>query len=349
MIVLLTIGVISGCGVHMEKRKHRKGFHISWNKNHRSVRSNSPSETLSADRKVTSKDSPLLKERESVTSIHQIQEHQNFEKKDRASISGKVLNNSTTIEQTSLSQIEKVEEKLSNKGIVRTKKQRNHSSYLYLVSMLAFPFLALNRKRNYRFASWAATNKRKAQWGIGLGTTVAFLSSYFLGRIWNFDTSHFGVEISLILGSIGGIIYVLSQKISLKTLGSMILGSGAYFGAFTLGTMRANMHFMSDSQLGGIVLALLTILLVAALLGSLYGIAILSCELSCNGYGFAAGALLIGGSYLVSFLFMVGIFNIWRPDLKGDGTIAKKAALWALVVMGGLAVLLIGIPLLLSL
>lgn len=82
-------------------------------------------------------------------------------------------------------------------------------------------------------------------------------------------------------------------------------------------------------------------MLILALLGALYGLAVLSCTIACNGYGVLAVVLMVGGGYLVSFLTVLGITNAFRRESQRNDSMIKKSLLAALIIVLSLTALLL--------
>lgn len=325
--------------MHIEKRKFRKGFHISWNKKQRSPQKEIPDQTLVSSSKkegfeVKSTQRKIAEAKPDVT-------------QNEVSLIKPLSNKTTSSNNTMLKGQEKKEissvKSLSAQKEKRTKKNEgsNHSGYLYLLAALGIPILAINKKRNYDLSSWASENQQKARWIIGAGTATAFLSSYFVGRLWHFDIPEHSLPIALVLGGTGGATYLLSRSNRGRITGGMMLNLAANFGSFTLGTMRPTLESESPYIMHPALMVFLTLALILLLIGSSYLIAALSCTIACNGYGFAAAAVLIGGLYLVAFLFMLAILNVYRKKGDEERSFAKTAALTALIVIAALALLVL--------
>jgi hypothetical protein len=329
----------------MEKRKYRKGFHISWNKRQKTEKTGDKTEYLVAnqpekDRKSainsTHPDQKSLtaawnEEKSSVTHSIQKGSSENGNNQQHVNLEDKTDSNSS-LHTMRISELEKSK-----------KNTTKHSGYLYLLTAMATPFLAFNKKRNYKLASWANSDQRNAQWIIGISTTIAFFSSYLLGRILNVEVPEQTLPAALALAGTGGALYFASKSLNGRVSGSMLLNSGAYFGTFTLGAMHVMQEPESPYVMSTGLIILFTFLLSLGLVISWYLIAGLSCTIACNGYGIAAVAVLLGGAFLTSFLFMLGILNVYRKKDQVEQSFVKKAALYALIVIavGALLVLML--------
>lgn len=323
----------------MEKRKHRKGFHISWNKKQRSSNKKSSEEPilLSSKQKSTEDLVPTNRDGQSVSEVtvsNQIKEQP---------VLAESQHNKKTIHSVKAKRTNRLAETnaASNSENAQKNNKSSHSGYLYLLSVLAIPFAVFNKKRNYNVASWASEHRKKAQWIIGLSTATAFLSSYLIGRLWHFDTPELSLPIAMAMAGSGGATYLLSKSTRGRITGGMMLNLAANFGSFTLGTMRSTLETDSPYIMHVALIILLTLALTLLFIASGYLIAGLSCSLACNGYEFAAVALLVGGSYLISFLFMLGILNVYRKKGDEGRSFAKTAALTALIIIAAIAVLIL--------
>lgn len=340
LLLTLTLAVIAGCGVHMEKRKHRKGFHISWNKPYRSTTANTDSRETDSHQYLLANEDIVSPQLEYIIPA----DNSMLKKKDQE------RNNttaSTSHETSKRAAVERTirpeqEPQFKQEKQIRTAQQSKttkHSGTLFFLSMLAIPFFALRKNRNYRLASWAATNKRKAQWGIALSTTLAFLSSYLLGRLFHFETPDLMLPAALITTGAGAGMFIFGKRNFISRIaGALLFNSGIFAGSFMLGASRETIDILSQSSFSDAGQVLLVVILFLLYLAAIYGLAILSCELACSGYGFAAVAVFFGGAYLGAFLIFLVINNFWPYDDDTKQSIAKRSALQALIPVGILLV-----------
>lgn len=340
LLLTLTLAVITGCGVHMEKRKHRKGFHMSWNKLHRSTTPNTNSRLADSHHRLRANEDIASTQLEYVTpgDISMLKE-KDQERNNTTSSTSHETAKATAVERNIQPDQELQFKEEKQIRTAHQTKTTQHSGTLFFLSMLAIPFLALRKNRNYRLALWAATNKRKAQWGIGLSTTLAFLSSYLLGRLFHFETPDLMLPAALITTVTGAGLFIFGKRNFISRIaGALLFNSGIFAGSFMLGASRETIDVLSQSSASDAGQVLLVVILFLLYLAAIYGLAILSCELACSGYGFAAVAVFFGGAYLGAFVIFLVINNFWPYDDDTKQSIAKRSALQALIPVGILLV-----------
>ena len=168
-------------------------------------------------------------------------------------------------------------------------------------------------------------------------------SSYVLGSILglNISTGIFAIPLILGLASLA----INSKKVKkenhlLKNRVSFsLLNVGSLFGSFALGAQATELASFSDPHIiHPALIALIILLLVVVLVASLYGLAVLSCVIFCNVTtalgGVAAIAVFFSGTYLVTFLFSLGILTAFRRESQVGQSFLKKSAIVAGIVVG---------------
>lgn len=341
--------VLLSCGsLHIEKRKHLKGFHVSWSK-----------------RSLNTKSEPILKD--SLTNQESFVKSNFSQTNDFAMNSGSTFMDATipTEEEpkqnwTKSSQrgkskvhINSSEKTLSvdalhissGKNFEDIQKSRsrkkNVAGYWYLLSVLLLPMFMFNKSLFFTLSFWASNNKVNGQWMLGVTTVLAFASSYLLGRTLTYDMPQIAAETSTLLATSGAGIFILNgrRRFHSRLIGSSMIALGSGYGFFSLGVSRGVL--VDDPMINHPAAVVgLTILLVAVLILAVMGIAAISCNLACSGYGVAAVVLLVGGTYLMLFLFMLAILVVYRRVSQRDERFAGKAALIALAILISLAVIL---------
>lgn len=235
----------------------------------------------------------------------------------------------------------------ATKNSLRQSHKKSKSGLLYFSILLAVPFM-LKYKKGRQISKWASKNIKKAQLLIGVFTLTGIGSSYLLGNVLQLNISNSMFIVPFVFGAIGVALYkTKTSSISkyLKERSSFtLINISTFFGSFAFGSYSSYSLLTMLSQdpnkmiVHPAIAIIVTIILIALLCLSVYGLAMLACTLSCNGYGLLAILVLTGGSYLAAFLATLGILHLFKKHSEKDKRFGKEAALKAL-----LALFLVGI------
>ena len=174
-----------------------------------------------------------------------------------------------------------------------------------------------------------------------MSSLVAVASSYFLGKILQWETSNTMLIVPVLVMASSALIYHKNRKegnLFNNRLAYSIFNVGTTFGAFYAGTnspaLLNSPGVTEDPMIMNPFLGFLLFLLVLiALSAAFVAIAALSCSLSCGGMEVLAVVALFGGGFLVLFLGVLAAKNIFRKESQIDENLAGRAALTAIITM----------------
>lgn len=362
VVLGLLISFLFSCSIlSVDKRRYRKGFHVSWNKN---IQKSEPLEkgekivqqelVASNDQTTESSSSGRMKSTLKVRSevVLAKDEKRNSIKKSR--IVYYKSRKEVAKKQNVYKVISKNQKKTKTKvRCLEQKEQQTSALYYFLLSGIV-PFIALQRKRGYTAAKWASENKLKAQGALALGSFAAVFSSFFLGNILQWETSGAMLLAPASLMTAGLLINAQKHKgnrLLKNRLSISLLNIGTTFGGFFAGANIPSLLSVpgevdDPTILNPAGVFALTILLIVFIAAGLYLVAILSCSIACGGSGILALVVLFGGSYLVLFLGLLGFANVYRRESQKGESMIGKSALRALI---GIIIIAIAILILSSL
>lgn len=229
--------------------------------------------------------------------------------------------------------INKSKEKTTTQKLVRTKKghisSENKNSIktisiitkgkinglFFFLILLGFPLMFIKRT-GYKISKWAKTNVKKAQILIGVYTVTGLGSSYLLGNVFDFNISKFMFVAPVVLG-VGSLVLnkIKTKRQFVKNkLAISMLSTSSLFMSFSVGS-NASFHLLDSSRemvVHPILAVILTILVIALLALSIYGLAALACTIYCGGAELLAGIIFFGGSGGFIFLAVLAIIKLFR-------------------------------------
>lgn len=343
---LLAVVIVLGCNtsVHLAKRKHRGGYHLTVSTVKKGKSNNEQKEAV----KLPSKSSEIEFTQESQLIQEKIvQEEPHFESKN---VEIKEIKNGKAI--TEIPQRKKASKK--KVVVAASKKKKNRGFQLGYILLGAFSLAGAAmlkfKNRIFLLATWAGRNKKKARALLVFGNTALIGTSFVSGLLSN-EISDVGIKAS-VLGSVvlgltsfyskdKGFGSLLKRKFSKllivsSLMGMMHLGGNSFMHAnHEKDSVSSEVVDKADEANGSIsdsilidddgenkkdvalqiFLSVLTVVVVAALL---FGIAVVSCILACEGATIAAAAVLFGGVFISVFLGGWALLNIWHGNQKED-------------------------------
>ncbi len=359
LLTLLLSFLFSCSTVHIEKRRFRKGFHVSWNKNKQSneekghedaVFKNENTGNASATKTIQlqSVEKKSIKVKPEKVRLKSVKKTTNIKNRSnqfkRKPTSKTKIDSGEDRSTTSRNKEHRLKEDVS-------KKNKSALYYLFLLGLV--PLIAFQKKSGFKLSRWASKNKTKAQVLVGVSTFLAVASSFGLGNIlqWQTSSAMLVAPVSLVAASV----FINAKKVGKDSrlfknrFSYTLLNVGTTFGSFFAGTnlpaLLSSPGYSEDPMIlhpavSVILILLLTILLVIAL----YGVAVLSCAIACNGAGVLAVIVLLGGVFLALFLASLGYVNTFRRESERGKSFAGKAAKTALIILliAVLAMLVLG-------
>jgi hypothetical protein len=357
LLILITISVACSCGtLSIEKRRYNRGFYVNWNKasKHENRQETANNTLIIKDQvadqanidtarqlmavaieKEMNDDSKVLTTRsESIVmntdAKHEHQKKNVLKDRDSAPISVKATKSYGSVRSSQQ---------------VELKKESASRSTTWFYSILAsLPLMFLFKKNASRISSWATNNKRRSRGLIALLTGISALSSFALGTMsgWSTDSSamltSFGVlGTAAVLNSVrlGNGLNFMKNKVAYAMVG--ITGA---FGSFGLGS-RYGQSALSSMNLadGDMVIhpfwaGLLTVLIIAVILASLYFLAILACNIACNGSGILATVVFFGGAFLLICFGTYAIKYLFRREGQPTDDFMRNSIFAGILAIG---------------
>lgn len=358
LLFLFIATILISCGsLNFEKRRYNRGYYLNWSKPNHSERTqnsekpsgpiankiNEDSNNNENHSKHPIKDDPT-KEIELDTSLNSYVKSTNFQSQKDESSSFKRLNILNDNQFEKVQYTHETNFKSSNNPNQHLKGGAPGSGAWFYLILSSIPFLFLFRNRFSKISYWASNNPKKSRKLIALFSTTGALSSFAFGSISNFEVDStmaiatmgvFGLSVMLnsIRFSKGD--NFLKAKTSFLLAGisgfSGTFGLGAKYGHFALSSMQAT---DGEMLMHPMLAIFLTLLIIAALAASLYGLAILSCTIACNGSGFFAVAVLLGGTFLLFMLATLGIQYLFRREGQSNEKYLRNSVIVGLSVSG---------------
>lgn len=352
ILFLIPLILVSCHNFHIEKRQHRKGFHLQSKripKQAEKVSKNSTLHALKAENEVVedsalsvhvshdiafTNESPKLNVTDSKPDLNQGNERTTPEK----------LSNENQLILTEYQPTDNTKENVqveANRGVNHDNRTNNNALYYFLLAVIV-PFGFLNKKTE-NISRWAASNVIKTRIIIAVGVVAVLFISVLLGHLLRYSVAPWMIffSLGLLLFSIIG--YFISTKKQSNTINtrksyrerlffSNLFNVSAGFNAFALGTKgllagvlgSSNWNFfqgwlfaptLSEFAPDDEIQALVKsvkVMLIILLVFLLILIAILSCYLYCT-YGAAIGTIVLVGGVLITLLgFILGILALQK-------------------------------------
>jgi len=196
-----------------------------------------------------------------------------------------------------------------------TNRKNKVNGLLFFLTLLGFPLLFIKRS-GYRIATWGSNNVKRAQVLIGVFTVTGLISSFLLGTILEFNISKSMFIIPAVLGLGSVVVDKIKTKNGFfkKKLAVTMLSTSALFLSFSAG-IKANftvIQSISETTTDPVFNVFLTLIILALLIASIFGLAMLSCSLACSGYTILAAILFIGGTTGLILLATLGISKLFQ-------------------------------------
>ncbi len=359
LLALLFSFLFSCSTMHIEKRRYRKGFHVSWNANKQSNQEKGHEDAL-FNKEIT--------DNASATNTIQLQ---SIEKKSikvtpendkvkriKNAINTKYRSKKFRRKPTSQAKIDSGKEesttiKAKKHQLKKDVSTKNKSAIYYLFLLGLVPLIAFQKKSGLKISRWASQNKTKARVLVGVSTFLAVASSFGLGNISQWQTSNVMLVAPALL--VAASLFINAKKVGKESrlfknrFSFTLFNLGTTFGSFYAGASVSALLSVSENTedpmiLNAFTAIILVILLSILLVVALYGLAALSCTIACSGYGIAAVAVMIGGSFLLLYLASLGYANIFRRESERGKSFSGKAAKTALIIIliTGLAMVVLG-------
>jgi hypothetical protein len=353
IVLFLLITTIYSCSsLRIEKRRYNKGFFVSFtNRNCTSETAKDSSENSSSNnlkqKKLETKNTNSVNEINGILPLdNNTIVTSNISAHTPQKTHYKRISHSKHSEK-SKNTISTENKKIKSESIVTndTGTKSRFNGLLYFLSLIFVPFFAKKNNTSLKVSKWASKNKLQSRTLIGIATTTAILSSFGLGYISQFDIDPYMFLIPASIG-VGSVLLYTSDvnflnKPTKNKLSFSLLNVGTYFGSFAAGSSNSFLNNLlsipEDPFIINPALAfILTAILIVAFAFSLYALAIISCQIACNGYGVLAVIVLFGGGYLASYLFSLGLLEIFRRKSQENDSFKSKAALLGLFIFLGI-------------
>ena len=190
---------------------------------------------------------------------------------------------------------------------------------LWFFLLLGFP-LVLIKNRGFKIATWGKNNVKKAQVLIGIFSITGLASSFFLGNIFDFHITNIMLVAPVAFG-LGSLIVnkIKTKKSFIKNKAAVsMLSISSLFLVFSTGN-RASFQLLeatSETAVHPALAIFLTLIIIALLLVSIYGVVMLACSLSCAGSEVLAAIVLFGGVSILLFLAILAIYHLFKKKKK---------------------------------
>jgi len=235
-----------------------------------------------------------------------------YKVKNKQNINKELTQKTNTV--TNIKNTKQVKNSRKKEKINSIENNKINGLFFFLILLLS-PIMFV-KSFGYNVAKWAKNNVKKAQALIALFTITGLISSFALGNILNFHVSKLMLVISTIFGVSSFLLYQIKLKkqfVKNKLAISMFSTSGLFM-SFSAGS-NSNYHllqFSNEMAINPVLAVLLSILIIALLVLSIYGLAALACGISCVGYEVLGSVVFIGGTIGFLFLAIWAIFNLFR-------------------------------------
>lgn len=364
LFLLLLLLLSASCSnFHFEKRKYQKGFYCHWNKLEKKSEDHPKKELKFAKTKgIEFTNRSDSKSNDEIANQILVFENDTIPKQEITSTGQiKQLEEKALTQEFSRSEYKESPLELSK---INTNERTSSSSFIYFFIASLIP-LFYSYKRSRSISVWAKINKKNARYLIVIFSVIATVSAVLLGSFAVISISPWMHSLAFLGLIVSAIIYIFRPKDSdsekgfyWKTFSFRLFNFSGLFGAFSVGAsgLLKNYHHLSEwnilSGMSGsetelindpmimhpglailISLALLTLLCLA-----IYGIGVLSCNLSCSGQAVLGGFVLFGGSFIAFFLFLFAVFNLFKRESKREKKFIPHALIGAaiLVLLGSL-------------
>ena len=315
LLFSVVVAVVASCAtVHIEKRRFRKGFHVSVNskkKSSKEAEEDNVTETKYRKDKASVKETKHLSAQElHKKSLASIDSASQEETATRNESSAKSVAEKTMSKETD--QVSTLEAKSGFK-----KKKNERDSWLAGFLLLGGVSMALSfSKFGYQRGLWATKNPSKAQRAICNLAIAGGILSLLLGNILRVQPHVWLIVLIAKLIIIGIGISQLNRKKdkrSSKNIGVGTLFLGSFAAAFVYGGSLDTIINL-DPESSGVnpgLAAFLTVVLVFALL--LMGIFIVSysCSLACGSATVLSWIVLIGGAFSLVLTLLIVEMVLW--------------------------------------
>lgn len=322
--------LLVGCGsLHIEKRRYNKGFYISLNKkikesSEQTQKSDSDQKTEYTTATSKNEEHALHKEKDEPADGYFNEETEVQQDKstiDKQSVLSKTKNKKTHLEPSSI-QKSKINQE---QKYTRQSEQSNSSGLFYFLFLLLVPFMSKFKNRMYRHSKWASENKLKAQLLIPVLSLAGMLTSFLLGNLIQCNVGQEMQWATFSGAAFGTMVYFTAGKdekqgFVRKRQGLTLFNLSTFFATFSLGSaMNSLFYFLIEGEDGErtpvqIILALfLGILIFAAMIAAIYGLAVYACTLACSGYAALSILVFFGGGFITTFLGIFGIASLINP------------------------------------
>ena len=348
--------LVSACAsLHVEKRRFNKGVHISFGSRLKSKHEEKADKTFSSESSVD-----RIKASVSKSFYTESQDTIQLERGNRLALETYVSDDKHTEKPNASRQrnyrnkAKSIKPKTQQNSVVNAKRSSNREQkndrsrgLMYFLSLGILPIIFAGRKKGLQMAKWASWNKTKAQIAIVGLVGVSATTSYLLGNMFQFSVDSWMLFLPAgLFASSFALVKVNKdhkEKFSRDRIAFSLFNVGTYFGTFAMGASNSRLFdVIADPGRGGemdsSVAVVLTILLTLVFLAAVFGLSILACNIACNGFGAAAIAVLVGGTYLIGFLCLWAIFGMFNGSTNKKHNI-QSAALWAILPIAILGVL----------
>lgn len=367
LLLLITLTLVYGCGtLNIEKRRYNKGFYVNWSRN-----------SQKESKKETAEKSPVMSQALVDQTIVDTAHHYTMALPEQRSVCGTEDKIERSTENSSRITFETAHTKRSKTAgtsfnsapikanamnasrpvnrteqVVLTNGTSSKSKNWFYAIFAALPFMFLFRKKASRISAWAANNKRQSRGLIVILSSMSALSSFSLGTLtgWNMDSTAMLTSMGLIgtaafLNTIrlGNGLNFMKNKFSFVMMG--MTGAFSFFG---LGSRYRDEVFQtlgtSEGELAihPVVVFLLTLVLIAATIALLYGIAVVACNIACYGNELVAAIVFFGGIFLTVVLFTFALQYIYRKVGQSSDEFAKNALIAGLLALVIMALVIFG-------
>lgn len=245
----------------------------------------------------------------------------------------------------------RVKPRYPNSSLKSAHKGINSLWFYCLIAML--PAILLFRQKVSQIDRWSQKNIHTGKWLIALFTLTGSASSFLLGAMFNWEISSLFAPISIGLISTALLSYWVKLKSGFnflkKKLAIGLMSIAGLAGSFGLGIRNGSLFMNPITNDGGemmlhpLVATLLTLLIVAALVASVYGLLAVACNIACSGYEVLAILFFLASSYLVTILAVFAVLHATKnvdEDTSDFWRIASLASVF-IVIIGSMIFILV--------